>query len=96
MHGTNGSNQPLNSQNKGPNSPYTGDYRRRNQIRGAYAWGLAPVRWALITMSAAPAAITPAVDCEKACQPLAPAVPSVGGYSLAIPISLITRSYFAS
>jgi hypothetical protein len=45
---------------------------------------------------AAPAAITPAVDCEKACQPLALAAPSVGGYSLAIPISLITRSYFAS
>ncbi|WP_156438571.1 hypothetical protein [Bradyrhizobium valentinum] len=27
-----------NCQNKGPNNPYTGDYQRRNQIRGAYAW----------------------------------------------------------
>ncbi len=26
-----------NCQNKGPNNPYTGDYQRRNQIRGAYA-----------------------------------------------------------
>ena len=28
-----------NCQNKGPNNPYTGDYQRRNEIRGAYAWG---------------------------------------------------------
>lgn len=26
-----------NCQNKGPNNPYTGDYQRRNEIRGAYA-----------------------------------------------------------
>jgi hypothetical protein len=31
-----------NCQNKGPNSPYTGDYQQRNQIRGAYAWGSGP------------------------------------------------------
>ena len=31
-----------NCQNKGPNSPYTGDYQLRNQIRGAYAWGSGP------------------------------------------------------
>ena len=24
------------------NSPYTGDYQLRNQIRGAYAWGAGP------------------------------------------------------
>ena len=24
-----------NCQNKGPNNPYTGDYQRRNEIRGA-------------------------------------------------------------
>jgi hypothetical protein len=42
-----------NCQNKGPNSPYTGDYQLRNQVRGR-------------------------------------------GYSLAIPVSLITRSYLAS
>lgn len=28
-----------NCQNKGPNSPYTGDYQLRNEIRGAYAAG---------------------------------------------------------
>jgi hypothetical protein len=31
-----------NCQNKGPNNPYTGDYQRRNQIRGAYAWSAGP------------------------------------------------------
>ena len=31
-----------NCQNKGPNNPYTGDYQRRNGIRGAYAWSEAP------------------------------------------------------
>ena len=31
-----------NCQNKGPNNPYTGDYQRRNEIRGAYAWGASP------------------------------------------------------
>ena len=61
-----------NCQNKGANSPYTGDYQLRNQIHVAYAWG--------------------------ARRPLAPVAPSVGGYcySLAIPVSLITRSYLAS
>ena len=29
-----------NCQNKGPNSPYTGDYQLRNQMRGA--WGTGP------------------------------------------------------
>ena len=31
-----------NCQNKGPNNPYTGDYQRRNQVRGAYAWSTHP------------------------------------------------------
>jgi hypothetical protein len=31
-----------NCQNKGSNSPYTGDYQLRNQIRGAYAWEAGP------------------------------------------------------
>lgn len=31
-----------NCQNKGPNNPYTGDYQRRNQIRGTYAWSAGP------------------------------------------------------
>jgi hypothetical protein len=31
-----------NCQNKGPNNPYTGDYQRRNQIRGAHAWSAHP------------------------------------------------------
>src|ERR1700730_7629514 len=31
-----------NCQNKGPNNPYTGDYQRRNEIRGAYAWSAHP------------------------------------------------------
>ena len=31
-----------NCQNKGPNSPYTGDYQLGNQIRGAYAWDAGP------------------------------------------------------
>ena len=31
-----------NCQNKGPNSPYNGDYQRRNQARGAYASGVNP------------------------------------------------------
>ena len=31
-----------NCQNKGSNSPYTGDYQLRNRIRGAYAWGAGP------------------------------------------------------
>ena len=31
-----------NCQNKGPNSPYTGDYQLRNEIRGAYAAGVSP------------------------------------------------------
>jgi hypothetical protein len=31
-----------NCQNKGSNNPYTGDYQRRNQIRGAYAWSAGP------------------------------------------------------
>ncbi|HKH03214.1 MAG TPA: hypothetical protein VKB08_21200 [Bradyrhizobium sp.] len=26
-----------NCQNKGPNNPYTGDYQRRSEMRGAYA-----------------------------------------------------------
>jgi hypothetical protein len=29
-----------NCQNKGPNNPYTGDYQRRNEMRGAYAWSV--------------------------------------------------------
>jgi hypothetical protein len=61
-----------NCQNKGPNSPYTGDYQLRNQIRGAYAWGPVPVQWALTSMSAAAAAVTPAIDCETGCRLLAP------------------------
>ena len=31
-----------NCQNKGPNNPYTGDYQRRNEIRGAYALDAGP------------------------------------------------------
>ena len=31
-----------NCQNKGPNNPYTGDYQRRNEMRGAYAPGISP------------------------------------------------------
>jgi hypothetical protein len=31
-----------NCQNRGPNNPYTGDYQRRNELRGAYAWGAGP------------------------------------------------------
>ena len=31
-----------NCQNKGPNNPYTGDYQRRKQVRGAYAWSAGP------------------------------------------------------
>jgi hypothetical protein len=31
-----------NCQNKGSNSPDTGDQQLRNQIRGAYAWGAGP------------------------------------------------------
>jgi hypothetical protein len=31
-----------NCQNKGSNSPYTGDHQLRNQVRGAYAWGTGP------------------------------------------------------
>jgi hypothetical protein len=31
-----------NCQNKGPNNPYTGDYQRRMEMRGAYAWGAGP------------------------------------------------------
>jgi hypothetical protein len=31
-----------NCQNKGPNNPYTGDYQRRNELRGAYAWSAGP------------------------------------------------------
>ena len=55
-----------NCQNKGPDSPYTGDYQLRTQIRGAYAWGPVPVRWAPNTMSAAAAAVTPATDWRQA------------------------------
>ena len=50
-----------NCQNKGPNSPYTGDYcvtRSAGLIRG----GPVPVQWAPTTMSAAAAAVTPATD----------------------------------
>src|ERR1700674_4226978 len=31
-----------NCQNKGPNNPYTGDYQRRNAMRGAYARSAGP------------------------------------------------------
>ena len=31
-----------NCQNKGPNNPYTGDYQRRNEMRGAYARRVGP------------------------------------------------------
>ena len=31
-----------NCQNKGPSSPYNGDYQRRNQARGAYVSGVNP------------------------------------------------------
>ena len=31
-----------NCQNKGPDNPYTGDYQRRREIRGAYAWSAGP------------------------------------------------------
>jgi hypothetical protein len=31
-----------NCQNKGPNNPYTGDYQRRIEMRGAYARGAGP------------------------------------------------------
>ena len=31
-----------NCQNKGANSPYTGDYQLRNEMRGAYAAGANP------------------------------------------------------
>jgi hypothetical protein len=55
-----------NCQNKGPNSPYTGDYQLRNQIRGAYAWGAVPVQWAPSTTLAAAAAVTPATDWRQA------------------------------
>jgi len=31
-----------NCQNKGANNPYAGYYQLRNQMRGAYAWGIGP------------------------------------------------------
>jgi hypothetical protein len=31
-----------NCQNKGPNNPYTGDYQRRNESRGSFAWSTGP------------------------------------------------------
>jgi hypothetical protein len=31
-----------NCQNKGPNSPYTGDYQRRNEFRDSFAWSSGP------------------------------------------------------
>ena len=34
--------QNANCQNKGSDSPYTGDHQRRNQVRGAYASGTGP------------------------------------------------------
>ena len=36
-----------NCQNKGPNNPYTGDYQRRNEMRGAYARCVCPERRSL-------------------------------------------------
>jgi hypothetical protein len=32
-----------NCQNKGPNSPYGGEYQLRNQMRGAYTSGGSPL-----------------------------------------------------
>ena len=47
------------------------------------------------TMSVAAAAVALAINRKTSCR-LQLAAPSVGDYSLAIPVSLITRSYFAS
>ena len=51
-----------NRQNKGSNSPFTGVHQQRNRIRGAYALGSGPVRWAPSTTLAAAVAIMPAID----------------------------------
>ena len=63
-----------NCQNKGANNPYTGDYQLRNPMRGAPV----PARRAPSTMSAAAAAVTHAIDCEKYCQRLAPVAQAAG------------------
>jgi hypothetical protein len=49
-----------NCQNKGSNSPYTGDHQLTNRIRGAYARGPVPVRWAPSTTLTAAVAVMPA------------------------------------
>jgi len=85
-----------NCQNKGPNSPVPATTSSVTRSAEPMRGGRAPVQWTPTTMSAATAAVTPAIDCETARRPLVPVAPSVGGYSLAIPVSLITRSYLAS
>jgi hypothetical protein len=68
--------------------PYTGDYQQRNQIRGGYAWsdGRRVLRWPRRPL------LRLLLTGDR---PQASVAPS-GGYSLAIPVSLITRSYLAS
>ena len=51
-------------------------------------------QWAPTAMSAAAAAVTPATDWRQARRQ--PGRDPPGGYSLAIPVSRITRSYLAS
>jgi len=80
-----------NCQNKAANSPYSGDYQQ--QIRGAYAWGAGPCAMGAeyyVGRGGLPLRLPLTGD-----RPQASMAPS-GGYSLAIPVSLITRSYLAS
>ena len=51
-----------NCQNKGPNSPYTGDYQLRNQIRGAYPWGAGPCAMGADYYVGRGGHVTPATD----------------------------------
>jgi hypothetical protein len=92
-----------NCQNKGPNNPYTGDYQRRNEMRGAYARCVCPERRSLragcgvLSWPGRPAG-TIATDATEGIRGTdhRPQIGSRRSHSLAIPISLITRAYLAS
>ena len=84
-----------NCRNKGPNNPSTGDYQRRNQTHIRLPGVRAPARGARKSLVAATAA---GISANQEIRNRLRDHRSDGrpSYSFAIPISLITRPYFAS
>ena len=86
-----------NCQNKGPNNPYTGDYQLRREIRGRLRVVGRPLRHGrrVLRRPRRPPLRLP-LRRRLTVGRSTPSASRPAVYSLAMPISLITRAYLAS